>query len=251
MMIDFMDRDDQEMVNMQTEMLEKAAKHKLHVQFHGAYKPTGLHRTYPNEFTREGTLNYETNKWDSAGLSPDHDINIPFTRMLAGSTDYHLGGFRAVPPEKFTAQYTRPLMLGTRCHMLAMYVVLESYLGMVCDYPEAYEGQPGFDFIKKVPTVWDEIRVLDASVGEFVVIARKKDDDWFIGAITNSSARELSIPLSFLGAGTYQTIVHTDSSDDPNAVNETIQQFNKDSKLNVRLAAGGGMVAHIMSPNKQ
>src|SRR5688572_9535282 len=242
MMIDFMDRDDQEMVNMQTEMLEKAAKHKLHIQFHGSYKPTGLHRTYPNEFTREGTLNYETNKWDSAGLSPDHDINIPFTRMLAGSTDYHLGGFRAVPREKFAAQHTRPLMLGTRCHMLAMYVVLESYLGMVCDYPEAYEGQAGFDFIKKVPTIWDETRVLDASVGEFIVIARKKNDDWYIGAITNSSARELSIPLSFLGAGTYQATTQTDSPNDPNALVESVQQINKDSKLNVRLAAGGGMV---------
>ena len=251
MMIDFMDRDDQAMVNIQTEMLEKAAKHKLHVQFHGAYKPTGLHRTYPNEFTREGTLNYETNKWDSAGLSPDHDINIPFTRMLAGSTDYHLGGFRAVPREKFAAQYTRPLMLGTRCHMLAMYVVLESYLGMVCDYPEAYEGQAGFDFIKKVPTIWDETRVLDASVGEFIVIARRKNDDWFIGAITNSSARELSIPLSFLGAGTYQATTQADSPNDPNALVESVQQINKDSKLNVRLAAGGGMVAHITLTIKQ
>jgi alpha-glucosidase len=250
MMIDFMDRDDQEMVNMQTEMLEKAAKHKLHVQFHGAYKPTGLHRTYPNEFTREGTLNYETNKWDSAGLSPDHDINIPFTRMLAGSTDYHLGGFRAVPAEKFAAQYTRPLVLGTRCHMLAMYVVLESYLGMVCDYPEAYEGQPGFDFIKKVPTVWDETRVLDAKVGEFIIIARRKNEDWFIGAITNSLARDVTVPLSFLGEGTYQAVIQTDLPNDPNAVSESTQHINKDSKLDVKLAAGGGMVAHIISPKK-
>ncbi|MEO8862685.1 MAG: glycoside hydrolase family 97 catalytic domain-containing protein, partial [Ginsengibacter sp.] len=155
MMVDFMDRDDQEMVNMQTEILQKAAAHHLHIQFHGAYKPTGLNRTYPNEFTREGTRNYEVDKWDDKGISPDHDINMPFTRMLAGSTDYHLGGFRAVPQDKFRAQYTRPLVLGTRCHMLAMYVVLENYLQMVCDYPAAYEGQPGFDFIKEIPTTWD------------------------------------------------------------------------------------------------
>ncbi|HKY55611.1 MAG TPA: glycoside hydrolase family 97 protein [Anaerolineales bacterium] len=245
MMIDFMDRDDQDMVNIQTEMLEKAAKHKLHVQFHGAYKPTGLHRTYPNEFTREGTLNYETNKWDSLGLSPDHDINIPFTRMLAGSTDYHLGGFRAVPREEFKAQYSQPLMLGTRCHMLAMYVVLESYLGMVCDYPEAYEGQPGFDFITKVPTVWDETRVIDARVGEFVVIARRKDKDWFIGGITNSSARELSIPLSFLSDGTFTATITTDSPNDPNGVIESVQQITRQSKLNVKLEPGGGVVVHI------
>ncbi|MEJ7912539.1 MAG: glycoside hydrolase family 97 catalytic domain-containing protein, partial [Chitinophagaceae bacterium] len=109
MMVDFMDRDDQEMVNIQTEILEKAAKHKLHIQFHGSYKPTGLHRTYPNEFTREGTLNYEANKWNEKGIPPDHDIDIPFTRMLAGSTDYHLGGFRTVPTKDFRPQYTKPL----------------------------------------------------------------------------------------------------------------------------------------------
>ena len=147
MMVDFMDRDDQEMVNIQTEILEKAAIHHLHIQFHGAYKPTGLSRTYPNEFTREGTLNYEADKWNEKGVSPDHDIIMPFTRMLAGSTDYHLGGFRAVPKEQFKAQFIKPLVLGTRCHMLAMYVVLENELPMVCDYPAAYEGQPGFEFI--------------------------------------------------------------------------------------------------------
>ncbi|HEY1870666.1 MAG TPA: glycoside hydrolase family 97 catalytic domain-containing protein, partial [Chitinophagaceae bacterium] len=134
MMVDFMDRDDQEMVNMQTEILQKAAQHHLHIQFHGAYKPTGESRTYPNEYTREGTLNYEVNKWGH--ITPDHDLNIVFTRALAGTTDYHLGGFRAVPDSLFRIQYTRPLMLGTRCHMLAMYVVLQNALSMVCDYPE-------------------------------------------------------------------------------------------------------------------
>src|SRR5450432_108333 len=150
MMIDFLNRDDQEMVNIQTEMLQKAAVHHLHIQFHGAYKPTGVNRTYPNEFTREGTLNYEADKWNDHGISPDHDINMPFTRMLAGSTDYHLGGFRAVPEKQFKAQYTKPLVLGTRCHMLAMYVVLENGLPMVADYPAAYEGEPGFEFIREV-----------------------------------------------------------------------------------------------------
>lgn len=251
MMIDFMDRDDQDMVNIQTEMLEKAAKHKLHVQFHGAYKPTGLHRTYPNEFTREGTLNYEVNKWDSAGLSPDHDINIPFTRMLAGSTDYHLGGFRAVNKENFKAQFSEPLVLGTRCHMLAMYVVLESYLGMVCDYPEAYEGQDGFDFIRNVPTVWDETKVIDARVGEYIVIARRKNEDWFVGAITNSSARQLSIPLKFVGTGSFKAFIITDSPGDPNRINTSTESITSTTTLTITLSAGGGMVAHITSPKKQ
>ena len=128
LMCDFMDRDDQEMVNMQEEILQKAAQHHLHIQFHGAYKPTGNSRTYPNEFTREGTLNYENDKWNDV-VTPDADINIPFTRMLGGSTDYHLGGFRAASPTQFKVHYTRPYVQGTRCHMLAMYAVLENNLG--------------------------------------------------------------------------------------------------------------------------
>jgi alpha-glucosidase len=119
-------------------------------------------------------LNYETNKWNPEGLSPDHDLNIVFTRMLAGSTDYHLGGFRAVTPDKFKTQYTRPLMAGTRCHMLAMYVVLENALGMVCDYPAAYEGEPGFEFIKEVPTTWDETKVLNAEVDKYITTCKKE-----------------------------------------------------------------------------
>ncbi|MEG1611631.1 MAG: glycoside hydrolase family 97 catalytic domain-containing protein, partial [Alistipes sp.] len=142
LMIDFMDRDDQEMIRMQEEFLQMAAKYQLFIQFHGASKPSGLIRTYPNEFTREGTLNYEVYKWDTI-INADHDISMPFTRMLAGAADYHLGGFRAVPRKKFKVQYTNPLVTSTRCHMLAMYVVLENHLTSLCDKPAAYEGQPG------------------------------------------------------------------------------------------------------------
>jgi alpha-glucosidase len=247
MMVDFMDRDDQEMVNIQEEILQKAAKHHLHIQFHGAYKPSGLHRTYPNEFTREGTLNYEVNKWEKR-ITPDHDINIPFVRMLAGSTDYHLGGFRAVPDRDFKVQYTRPLMLGTRCHMLAMYVVLENYLGMVCDYPAAYEGEPGFDFIKEVPTVWDETKVLDARPGEYIIIARRKNDDWYIGAITNSKERQLSIPLNFLDANAYLATIYSDAPDASQHPNHLLQQsknVKRSDSLAVTLAAGGGLAVHL------
>ena len=123
------------------------------------------------------------------GVSPDHDLDIAFTRLIAGSTDYHLGGFRAVTPEKFRAQYTRPLVLGTGSHMLAMYVVLENANAMVCDYPEAYENQPGFDFIQKVPTTWDETMVLNAEPDQYIVIARKKNKIWWIGGITGNSCK--------------------------------------------------------------
>jgi alpha-glucosidase len=247
MMIDFMDRDDQEMVNIQTEMLEKAAKHKLHIQFHGAYKPTGLHRTYPNEFTREGTLNYEVNKWDKR-VTPDHDLDIIFIRMLAGSADYHMGGFRAVPDDLFKVQYTRPLMLGTRCHMLGLYVVFENYLQMVCDYPAAYEGQEGFDFVKKVPTVWDETKVLDGKLREFISIARRKGNDWYVGAVTNHSARNIGISLNFLSEGKYLAEIYTDAEDvatNPNNLDKRTLVVTKKDVIPARLAAGGGLAIHF------
>jgi alpha-glucosidase len=248
MMVDFMDRDDQLMVNIQEEILRKAAAHHLHIQFHGAYKPTGLSRTWPNELTREGTLNYEADKWTDDGISPDHDINMPFTRMLAGSTDYHLGGFRAVPPAQFRAQYTRPLMLGTRCHMLAMYVVLENYLGMVCDYPEAYEGQPGFEFIKEVPTVWDETKVVDAGVCQYITIARKNKADWFVGSITDHQPRDLIIPLDFLPEGAYTADIYSDAPDvnqNPNHLNKQTKTVVRNDSLTIHLASGGGAVIHL------
>lgn len=248
MMVDFMDRDDQPMVNMQNEILRKAAQHHLHIQFHGAYKPTGLHRTYPNELTREGTLNYEINKWDDKGLPPDHDIMIPFTRMLAGSTDYHLGGFRAVPQNEFKRQYTRPLMLGTRAHMMAMYVVLENYLGMVCDYPDAYEGQPGFDFIEEVPTVWDETKVLDGKVGEYIVVARRRGENWFVGAITNHEARTIGISFKFLPEGLHVAKIYSDADDSPahpNHLSQVTREVTADANITVHLAPGGGMTMKI------
>ncbi len=244
MMVDFMDRDDQEMVVIQENILKAAAAHKLYIQFHGAYKPTGMHRTYPNEFTREGTYNYENNKWNEKPVSPDHDLDIVFTRMIAGATDYHLGGFRAVPPAQFKPRFTRPLMVGTRCHMLAMYVVLESYLGSLCDYPDAYEGQPGFQFLKEVPTTWDETRVLDAEVSKYIVVARRKNQDWYIGAITNSEARDISIDLSALTDGSHG-VIYKDSmgaGEFPNQLQEESFVVKPGQKQTVHLAAGGGAV---------
>ena len=242
MMVDFMDRDDQQMVNIQTEILQKAAKHHLHIQFHGAYKPTGLSRTYPNEFTREGTLNYENNKWSKV-INPDHDLNILFTRMLAGSTDYHLGGFRSVNDSAFRPQYTRPLIIGTRCHMLALYVVMENNLGMVCDYPEAYEGQPGFDFIKKVPTTWDQTKVIAAKVNEYLIIARRKKDKWYLGAVGNHNKHSISVPLDFLGEGNYTAEINADAPEtlkDPNRLAQRNRTVNNNDKIDLTLEVNGG-----------
>ena len=242
LMVDFMDRDDQEMVNMQEEILRRAAAHKLHIQFHGAYKPTGMHRTWPNEFTREGAMNYEYDKWSDL-MTPAHDINIPFTRMLAGSTDYHLGGFRAVPKSKFKIQYSRPLVMATRAHMLAMYVVLENYLGMVCDYPDAYIGQPGFDFIQQVPTTWDETKVMDAKVGEWICIARRKGEQWFIGSITNSTSREINLHLDFLTSGESEATIYadaTDTNENPNHLKISTIPVKQGDIIKLKLESGGG-----------
>ena len=250
MMVDFMDRDDQEMVNIQTEILEKAAKHHLHIQFHGAYKPTGLHRTYPNEFTREGTLNYETYKWDTT-LTVDDDLNIVVTRMLAGSTDYHLGGFRAfgMPQqngrEAFKVQYTRPLTMGTRCHMLGMYVVLENYQGMLCDYPDAYIGQPGFEVLQHIPTTWDETHVANAKIDAYISIARRKGNDWYIGSISNHDKHEVDINLNFLPAGKFTATIYSDADDagvNPNNLIKEIKEVNNSSKIKINLSQGGGNV---------
>ncbi|MGN6438068.1 MAG: glycoside hydrolase family 97 protein [Agriterribacter sp.] len=247
MMVDFMDRDDQEMINIQEEILQKAMKHHLEIQFHGVAKPTGLYRTYPNESTREGTLNYENNKWGNL-ITPDDDISIPFTRLLAGPADYHLGGFRAMPAKDFKQQFTKPHMLGTRCHMLAMYVVLENTLSMLCDYPQAYEGQPGFEFLKEVPTIWDETKVPGAEVGEWICVARRKGNDWYLGGITNGTARTVTIPLNFLPAGNYEATIYSDAPDAtefPNHLIKTTQQLSSSGNLVMQLVAGGGQVVKL------
>ncbi|HVO65414.1 MAG TPA: glycoside hydrolase family 97 catalytic domain-containing protein, partial [Syntrophales bacterium] len=247
MMVDFMDRDDQEMINIQEEILSKSAKHHLFVQFHGSSKPSGLSRTYPNEFTREGTLNYEVCKWDTT-VNADHDISIPFTRLLAGPTDYHLGGFRALPKSGFKVQYTHPYVMSTRCHMLAMYVVLESYLSMVCDVPEAYAGQAGFDFLRSVPTVWDETKVLNASVNEYITIARKKDGVWYIGTINNSKPRTLLLPLDFLGKGKFSATIYKDAEDadkNPDHLLKEERVITAQDEIQLLLAGDGGVVVLI------
>lgn len=248
MMVDFLERDDQEMVNIQEEILKKAAEHKLFIQFHGSYKPTGLHRTYPNEFTREGTHNYEFNKWSERPVSPDHDLDIVFTRLLAGAADYHLGGFRAVPETEFKTQYTRPLMIGTRCHMMAMYVIMESYLNMVADYPAAYEGESGFEFLQQVPTTWDETIVPGAAVDQFATIARRKGTDWYVGTINSTEARQIQLSFDFLPPGTYSAEIYEDTVDAdryPNKLLKRVKTITSDDVITINLAAGGGHVVHL------
>jgi alpha-glucosidase len=249
--VDFMDRDDQEMVNFYERVARKTAEMKMTLDFHGAYKPTGLRRTYPNLLTREGVMGLEYSKW-SERITPQHDVTLPFTRMLAGPMDYTPGGFRNATRGEFQARNLEPMTQGTRAHELSKYVVFESPLVMVSDYPEAYEGQPGFEFSEKVPTVWDDTNVLNGEPGQFITIARQKGNSWFLGAMTNWDARDLEIPLGFLGSGEYEAQIFADGADaDKVATSLSIstKRVKATDKLNIRLAPGGGL-AVIFSPAK-
>ena len=247
MMIDFMDRDDQEMIDFQKKALELGMKYHLHIQFHGSSKPSGLQRTYPCEFTRENTLNYEVYKWNGWRLGANHDLDLPFTRCLAGPADYHLGGFRAVTLNEYKPVGLRPVVTNTRSHMLAMYVVYESALHLVSDAPAAYVGQEGFDFIRQVPTVWDETRVLVAEPGECILVARRKGSDWYLGAIGNSkSAHEFSFDAGFLGEGVYDmTLYHDalDSEQNPNNILRSESVVKASDKLVLDCVPSGGLAA--------
>jgi alpha-glucosidase len=249
--IDFMNRDDQWMVDFYRRMAKTAADHRLMADFHGAYKPDGMSRTWPNVITREAVMGLEYLKW-SARTTPDHDVMLPFTRMLAGPMDYTPGGFDNVTPAEFQPRNIKPMVMGTRAHQLALYVVFDSPLTMVSDYPEAYKGQKDFEFIKEVPSSWDETHVVSGKVGEFVTIARKKGSDWYLGGITNRDARELNLPLEFLGPGEYVAEIYSDAPDAAaNPKHTTIEQrrVTASTSLKVNLAPGGG-VAVRFSPAK-
>ncbi|HEX2474868.1 MAG TPA: glycoside hydrolase family 97 catalytic domain-containing protein, partial [Lacipirellulaceae bacterium] len=245
LMVDFMDRDDQEMVQWQERVLRAAAKHKLHIQFHGSYKPTGEQRTFPNLFNREGVLNLEYLKWSDV-CSPAHSVNVAYTRALAGQVDYHLGGFRHATRSAFQPRDDRPTVLGTRAHHLALYVVFENPMPMLADIPSAYEGQPGFEFLVEVPTTWDETRFVAGEAGEYVVIARRSGKKWYVGGITNWTVRKIALPLDFLGDGKFEATIYQDVSDDgekPNELRIETQAVNSKTQLDLTLASGGGVAA--------
>ena len=244
---DFMNSDDQTMVNFYEEVARKCAQLHLMVDFHGAYKPTGLRRTYPNLITREGVMGAEYNKF-SKRETPLHNVTLPFTRMLAGPMDYTPGGLRNVTADQFTIDYDYPKVMGTRCHQLAMYVVYESPLMMVSDSPEAYRAAVGTDFIRQVPTSWDETRVLAGEVGEYVVIARRLGKDWFIGAMSDWTPRHLSISLAVLGGGNWQADVYNDGPDaarTPTDIAHSQMILHSSSPVMIALAPGGGWAAHL------
>jgi alpha-glucosidase len=244
--IDFMDRDDQEMIRWYEKISRAAAEHQLMVNFHGAYKGTGSARTFPNQLTREGVLGNEYNKW-SARVTPEHKVTLPFTRYLVGPGDFTPGGFLNRQPPGFQSQKPT-LVQGTRAAELALFVVYDSPLCCVCDHPAHYREQPGADFLKLVPTVWDDTRVLDGEVGQHLAMVRQSGDAWFLGALTNSEPRELSVALDFLGAGSWQMRLWKDAVDaDKDAEQLAIEEriVRSSDTVTLRLAPAGGCVARF------
>lgn len=245
--IDFMDRDDQDMVAFYHRVAQRAAAHHLMVDFHGAYKPTGLARTYPNVLTYEGVMGMEYMKW-SARVNADHDVMLPFTRMLAGPMDYTPGGFNNVPPSLFKPQSITPMVPTTRAHQLGLYVVFESALQMLADYPGAYKGQPELEFLKAVPSAWDETRFLEGVPGEYIVMARRKGETWFVGGLAGGEGREVKVALPFLTEGRWRAEVYGDGPEtqiNPTRVQIQNVAVGAETGLTVKMAPTGGFAAVI------
>jgi alpha-glucosidase len=247
--VDFMQREDQWMVNYYERIAKAAAPRRLLVDFHGAYKPTGLYRTYPHVVTSEGVLGLEQDKWGE-DASPANAVTFPFLRMMAGPVDYTPGAMMNATKADFKPIFNRPMSQGTRCHQLGMYVVFESPLQMLADTPSNYRKEPeSLALLSKVPSVWDETKVLGAAIGEHILVARRTGSDWWVGGLTNWDARDVEIDLSFLGPGAFQAEIHRDG---PNAdrvgvdyVRE-VKPVSSADTLKIHLAPGGGVAIRIV-----
>jgi len=243
--IDFMDRDDQWMINWYHDIIKCAAENHLMVDFHGAYKPDGIIRTWPNMITREGVMGNEYYKFSNK-MSPEHNVKLAFTRMLAGQMDYTPGAFLNVTKEQYKNQ-TPAVVWNTRAAELSKFVIYESPLTVVCDHPDNILNQPGSDFLKIVPTTWDDIKFIGGYPGDYVALAKRSGDKWFLGVMNNSVGKNVEISLSFLPAGTYEAETWSDtknSDKEPKELKKNIQVL-KSGTMKVTLAKNGGFVAVI------
>lgn len=248
--IDFMDRDDQPMVDFHYRAAETAARYKLLVDFHGTYKPTGLNRTYPNVINYEGVNGLEQMKWNGTEMDMvTYDVTMPFVRMVAGPVDYTQGAMRNATKRTHRGINDEPMSQGTRCRQLAEYVIFESPLNMLCDSPTNYEReQECTDFIAAIPTVWDNTVALNGEIGKYISIARQKDNIWYVGSLTNWEERILELDLSFLGDGDFTAEVYKDGAN----ANRIASDYKKevisipaDKKLRIKMAQGGGYVMKV------
>jgi alpha-glucosidase len=246
--VDFMQRDDQVLMNFYHDLARETAKRKLLLDFHGAQRSATLTRTWPNLISNEGVKGLENSKW-SVDAEPEHNVTLPFTRMFLGPMDYTPGAMLNATKATFAQIFDRPMALGTRCHQLAMYVVYESPLQMLADSPSNYLREPeAMEFLGPVPSVWDETKVLDAKIADYVVVARRNGPDWYIGAMTDWTPRDLEIDLSFLPAGTFKMEAYQDGVNADRMAGDyklTKTQVNSKGRLKIHLAAGGGWAASI------
>ncbi|MBT7465435.1 MAG: glycoside hydrolase family 97 protein [Bacteroidetes bacterium] len=248
--VDFMQRDDQAMVRYYWKVAKAAAEHKMLVDFHGSYKPTGIRRAYPNVVNREGLKGLENAKWSDL-ITPDHDCTLPFIRMVAGPMDYTPGAMRNAQKSNYSISFNRPMSQGTRSHQLALYVLFESPVQMLCDLPSHYYKEAlSMEFLSVVPTVWDETYPLFGKIGDYAGIARKSGENYFIGVITDWSERDFDIDLSFLPDGRYELIQFSDGLNAGRYAEDCekkVMQISSKEALEIHLAPGGGWVG-ILKP---
>ncbi len=242
--VDFMQRNDQYMVKSYEQIAKIAADYKLLVDFHGAFKPAGIERLWPNILNYEGVKGNENNKW-SKDITPEHNLTIPFIRMAAGPMDYTPGSMINSNSKNFRIIFERPMSMGTRCHQLAMYIVYEAPLQMMCESPSVYyREQESVNFISRIPTIWDETKVLKAAVSDYIMLARRKGDNWYIAAMTDGDERDLELKLSFLPEGRkYQMTLFRDGLNANRiAIDYKRSEITVDNKYNkiIHLAKGGG-----------
>lgn len=247
--VDFLDRNDQKMIASCYEMAGIAAKHQLMLDFHGMFPPQGLQHTWPNVINFEGVRGMEWMKWSADDRVPRHEVSLPYIRMMAGPMDYTPGAMRNATKGNARPNHSLPVSMGTRCHQLAMYVIYEGALQMLADNPTAYKKeQECTDFITAIPTTFDETTAVDGKLGEYVVIARKKNETWYVGAMSNWDARDIIIDLSFLAAGNYEASILMDglnAAKDATDYKKEIKKISANDKLTISMQGGGGWVAII------
>jgi alpha-glucosidase len=253
--VDFMDRDDQQMVDFYLRTAALAAKYHLLIDFHGAYKPTGLQRTYPNVLNCEAVFGLEQMKWATNVDQVTYELTIPFIRMVAGPMDYTQGAMRNATKQNYRAVNSEPMSQGTRCRQLAQYVIFESPLNMMCDAPSAYlREQECTAFIAAVPTVWDETKVVDGEVGKYISVARRKGATWYVGGMGDWNARSVEVNLSFLGEGSFSAEIFRDGINADRAARDYVKEtvaIPANRKITVRMALGGGYAMKIVRDMKK
>lgn len=249
--VDFMDRDDQTAIEMVERLAACTAKHHLILDLHGIYKPHGLNRTYPNILNYESVFGMEECRWTEAKNDmPLYDVTFPYIRMMAGQVDFTPGAMRNGTRDNWKAIYTKPISMGTRCHQAACYIVQDSPFTMLADTPTNYEAdEPYTRYIVSLPVVFDKTIVPQGEIGKYIVTARKKGNDWYVGGQSNWDERTLTLKFDFLADGDYEAIVLKDGINaNHDAEDYKIEKsvINQKSEMKIHLASGGGFVIKVI-----